>query len=95
MASSETLVSAEASPPWLYGFVNPASPSGFDTMVITGAVLGFSNNCWLKTFCVVSEGKAVGICFSFSGSLQMFVGAFVLGLLLPFVLAECRFDTTL
>ena len=95
MASSEWLVSAEAGPPWLYGFVNPASPSGFDTMVVTGAVLGFSDNCWLKTFCVVSEGKAVGICFSVSGSLHMVVGAFVLGLLLPYMLADCRFDTTL
>ena len=95
MASSEWLVSAEAGPPWLYGFVGPVSPSDFDTMVVTGAVLGFSNNFWLKTFYVISEGKAVGICFSVSGSLQMLVGAFVLGLLLPLVLAECRFDTTL
>ena len=93
MASSEWLVSAEAGPPWLCGFVSPASPSGFDTMVCSGAVLGLSNNCW--PFCVLSEGKAVGICFSVLGSVQIVDGAFVLGLLLPYMLADCRFDTTL
>ena len=95
MASSEWIVSAEAGPPWLCGFVGPASPSGFDTMVSVGAVLGLTKDCWLRPFCFDSEGKTVGACFSESGTLQMAVGAFVLGLLLPLMLAVCRLDTTL
>ena len=95
MASSEWLVSAEAGPPWLYGFVGPASPSGFDTVIFTRAVLGFSNDCLLKSICVFSEDKSVEICFYDSGSLQIVVDAFILGLLLPLMLAASRFDTTL
>ena len=95
MASSECMVSAEAGPSWLCGFVGPASPSGFATMVSAGAVLGLTKDCWLRPFCVDSEGKTVGACFSESGTLQMAVGAFVLGLLLPLMLAVCRLDTTL
>ena len=101
MASSEWLVSAEAGPPWLCGFVGPASPSGFATMIFTGAVQGFTSDCWLKPsplcFFFFSEGIAVGsICFtSDSGSWQMVVGRILDGAFLSLLAEFCRLDTTL
>ena len=105
MASSEWLVSAEAGPPWLCGFVCPASPPGFDTMILMGAMPGVSNIAWLKSLCffVVEGMSVVGIFCSYCcdiGSLQkavdrMLDAAFIIRLLLLPLVAELRLDTTL